>query len=81
MDTNDIVFGSNGSESGSWMQDNSEMMQISAAPAIVAFARRVGIFFQNISGTKMIDSDLGNFRLMSPTMDVADDVPPAHHPN
>ena len=81
VDTDDIVVGSNGSESGSWSQDNSEMMQISAAPAIVASARRVGILFQNISGTKMIDSDLGNFRLMSSTVGVAGDIPLAHRPN
>jgi hypothetical protein len=81
VDTDDIVLGSNGSESGRCIQDNPEMMQISAAPAIVASARRVGILLQNISGTKMIYPDLENSRPMSPTVDFADDIPLAHHPN
>jgi len=55
------------------------MVQISAAPAIPT--GRVGVLVQNICGTKMIDSDLGDLRQRFPTVDVADDVPLAHHPD
>ena len=46
----------NGSQTGSWIQDDFEIVQISTVPA---FACRVDVVLQNISSPGIVDSDLG----------------------
>jgi len=56
IDTYNIVLTSDGSEAGSRVQVDLEIVQISMAPAILA--RRVNVLLQNIFRSEMIDSDL-----------------------
>ena len=45
----------NSSQTGGWIQDDFEIVQISRVPT---FACRVGVLLQNISSPEMVDSNL-----------------------
>jgi len=52
-----------GSNTGVFIQDDTQAIQIPLVPSTPALSARVGVLLQNVSAPDIIDSDLGDSRL------------------